>query len=333
MKCLICNILEADKTGSHIIPHFILESMQNQAGVNGRDKGVSFKLDETSSDFRFGRAITPETLESQLGRPATDEEIEKSVREQHHVEDHIFCTSCETKLSHFESLYKSEIDTSVRDKKNLSDEQLKVLHFFWLSIILRCSVSRHSNFKLQPELEEAARKVVNGILGDSPKEIQRNCLQTSISFKLKVFVNIETGDKTRNSILLHPVYKNPYLLFINEYVLLFEYNSPSQIIELFRFLKIQSSSNVDAFCLTYITEADWENVISYCFGIKAKQMYKNNIERFQNSYFQKYFTIPPASLTQSYMDELIRDDELIDETTKYSEDRIQKLIGIYISKF
>lgn len=31
-KCLLCNTNEADKTGSHIIPHFLMKMIDNQKG-------------------------------------------------------------------------------------------------------------------------------------------------------------------------------------------------------------------------------------------------------------------------------------------------------------
>jgi hypothetical protein len=176
------------------------------------------------------------------------------------------------------------------------------------------------------------RAVVNCILANSPKEIETNCLNTSFSFKLQVFTNAKTHDKTRNSVLLHPVYKRPYLLFINEYILLFDFTNISQIDELERHLKIHSKQEDNPSGLIYVNEDDWENVIYYCLAVKAKQMYKNNVERFQKSYLEKHSKLPPISVTKSYMDELTSEDDSIDEATKYSEERIRELTEVYISK-
>lgn len=43
MLCLICTLREADATGSHLIPHSVLESMSND-GVKGRDVEQNFQL-------------------------------------------------------------------------------------------------------------------------------------------------------------------------------------------------------------------------------------------------------------------------------------------------
>lgn len=239
--CLICEKETADKTGSHIIPHFILESYLNEPNVSGRDKGIGFRIGEEGSDFKLGRSVIPEKQEELLGREATEEEISESILEQHHVEDYVFCNSCEKKLSYLESLYKSEVAGAIIKGKKLSPGQVKIFQFFWLLVILRCSVSRKSGFSLLPVLEAQIRGSVNTILADTLKGTEEICLTTPFPYKLHVFANMTAPKKDHNCVLLHPGYKSPYLLFINEYVLLFEFTNESQIDELAHALSISVS--------------------------------------------------------------------------------------------
>jgi hypothetical protein len=328
-QCLVCNIMEADKSGSHVIPHFILESMQNEPGVNGRDKGITFKLGETSSDLRFGRALSPEKFESLLGRAPSETEIENSVREQYHVEDHIFCTSCETKLSYLESLYKSEVDKSIQEGRKLTADQFKIAQFFWLMVILRCSVVPNTDFSLEKGLENKVKAITNRILSNSLQETKSNCLNTNLPFSLRILVNTTTFNKTRNSILLHPNYANPYLLFINEYILLFNLQSESDITSLGKILKLNLKEDYGREEIKTLDADEWENVIEYCAGTKGKQFYAANVERFRKTYYSKYSMLPQDELTKAYMDEMVYDDT-IEEHTKYSESRIQSLLKKYV---
>lgn len=327
MDCLICKKNTADKTGSHIIPHFILESYLNEPGVIGRDKGISFRLDETSSDFKFGREVIPEKQEKLLGREATEDEINESTFEQHHVEDYIFCSSCEKKLSYLESLYKSKVSGEIEKGNNLSADKIKIFHLFWLSVILRCSVSRKSNFALQPELEIKVRATINEILGNTVEKTENNCLTTHFPYKLQVFVNVTAPDKTSNCVLLHPVYKSPYLLFINEYILLFEFTNDSQIGELAEHLHIKVSS--DHTELSYVSDKDWKNVRTFCKTIKAKQMYRATMDRFKKYYFEKHSRLPDETLVELFMNEFTSDNSTMEEVTKYSEARLKSLLEKY----
>jgi hypothetical protein len=327
MKCLICNDNDADKTGSHIIPHSIIESNVNSRGAKGRDKEQSFHLGETSADFFFGRSVNPEGLEDILGHKVTEDDIEKN--SHHYARNHIFCTTCETKLGHLESLYKSEVDKSIRNERELTEDQLRILQCFWISVILRCSVTQFSKFKLDQALEDSVKAVLNEILVNTQIETKQNCLGASFSFTLKVFVNVGTHDKTRNSTLLHPDYAEPYILFINEYILLFEFRHMSQIKALGELLKIDLSKS-NSLNVSYLPNSDWEKVISYCMGIKAKQMYIRNVERFQQAFWSRHFVMPMDELTKRYMHELVFDDS-VDEGLKYGEARIGSLIEKYIS--
>ena len=68
-KCKLCLEREANKKGSHVIPHFLVKSMVNDdRGENERDKEISFKMEATFSDVYFGRRVLPEKVEEILGR-------------------------------------------------------------------------------------------------------------------------------------------------------------------------------------------------------------------------------------------------------------------------
>jgi hypothetical protein len=74
-NCLICNKIPANKTGSHIIPHFLLKRIDNEEGSKKRDKEMGFLLSEFNPTSYFGRSTKLETLENIYGE-ITEERIE-----------------------------------------------------------------------------------------------------------------------------------------------------------------------------------------------------------------------------------------------------------------
>ena len=76
-KCLLCQEREADKTGSHIVPHFLLKRIDNQIGVKGRDNELGFVIGKLETKSYFGRNVLPEKLEKIYGE-VDDELIENN---------------------------------------------------------------------------------------------------------------------------------------------------------------------------------------------------------------------------------------------------------------
>ncbi len=101
-KCKLCNQADADKKGSHIVPHFLLKRVENIEGETGRDKELGFTLGEFDTKSHFGRAVSPEKLEETYGE-VTDELIENNTNSM--IVDNFFCSTCEKKFAAIESEY------------------------------------------------------------------------------------------------------------------------------------------------------------------------------------------------------------------------------------
>ena len=91
-KCKLCLEKEADFKGSHIVPHFLLKRIFNIEGKKGRDYELEFVIDGINTQAYYGRNVPREKLDSLF------DEVKEGVTEENkdpHVEDYIFCTSCE----------------------------------------------------------------------------------------------------------------------------------------------------------------------------------------------------------------------------------------------
>lgn len=90
-KCLLCQCCDANKTGSHIVPSFLMKRIN---GDGKRDHEVGFKIMNGIVESYFGRDV----YEDQR-RAITDQEEKIESRENHDVRDYIFCNDCETLMS------------------------------------------------------------------------------------------------------------------------------------------------------------------------------------------------------------------------------------------
>src|SRR5690554_2297226 len=114
-NCLLCDENPADKTGSHIVPHFLAKRIDNEPGESGRDKEMGFVITEDSTTSYFGRSVQPEKLEEIYGE-VTDELIENNSIDG--IVDNYFCSDCETNLAIIESEYAKTIESNTEIDEN-----------------------------------------------------------------------------------------------------------------------------------------------------------------------------------------------------------------------
>lgn len=150
-RCLLCKYREADKTGSHIIPSFLMKRIN---GDGQRDHEVGFKMKNGVVDTCFGRDIYEDKR-----REITDEEDKLESRDNLDVSDYLFCTECEKFFGQLESAYAQSLSLGYSKDKTTVNNKLSSLDalLFWCSIIWRVSVTGHLGQRLNPEYEERLR--------------------------------------------------------------------------------------------------------------------------------------------------------------------------------
>ncbi|MBQ6822961.1 MAG: hypothetical protein IJP39_11165 [Bacteroidales bacterium] len=156
-KCLLCQKKNADKTGSHIVPHMLIARTFSYDGSESRDKAVVEEsgLSVGLRDRFFGREVYDDAVEDLLGRGFTDEELEKEVEKPNALtRDYVFCRECEERFSVIESYY-SDIS-----RGHLAEYPQAVPYLFWLSVAWRMSVGG-IGFKMTENHEEKLRKILD----------------------------------------------------------------------------------------------------------------------------------------------------------------------------
>ena len=225
-NCLICNKNPADKTGSHIIPHFLLKRIDNEESSTKRDKEMGFLLSEFHPSSYFGRATKPETLEKIYGEEVTEERIANN--EIPLVEDNIFCSDCEKRLGEIESHYSETIKNKCEPTNNYQNLEDSFLAFiFWTSIVWRLSIAQKSGFKLSGSDEERLHIILSQFLSIKDydlDDLKKEGILENITYK--VLRSIGYSDSKSTVLFCNPDIQNPYLFVIDEFILAFSIEKP-----------------------------------------------------------------------------------------------------------
>lgn len=170
-KCLICRVLEATKTNSHLIPSFMIAKICSYDGSGKRDREVMFTMELCRDRVYIG--ALPDTKIEELFDIAnlSDERIQNELRVNPASKDYIFCPQCESKLSKY---LESPYSISISQNKSIDPH---ISYFFWLSVIWRMSISDQFGFKLPYNIEQLLGHNLNEYL----KAMENNSTTESIA--------------------------------------------------------------------------------------------------------------------------------------------------------
>lgn len=323
MKCLICKDKEADKTGSHIIPQFIIESMVND-GVKGRNKDQSFMIDSEGSDYNFGNEVLPEQIEDTLGRPASDEEIEKSRLFNHYTRDNVFCKDCEEELSVLESLYSRDVKPKIIGRQVVEEDDLLILRGLWDSVIYRCSAVEFAKFKMDVSREEELRQRVDYFLSKNEGELKSR-LKTAIWDKTQFWCYPNPEDPSRNFVIRLFNEPDRWIFQVNEYTVFSNILQPD-LTTLFSDGEFSEEDIVNE--ITYITPSQREALIKLSASIFAKEFLDNCVFRLIQAFKVNFGKSPSKELIGSFTNELLYAED-IEVTVRYEKERVNELINKY----
>ncbi len=222
-SCTLCTKNPADKSGSHIIPHFLIKSMVNENNSKGRDKEISHLIGGIAANTFFGRQVTPESIDEVLGRDLTDEELEHNIN--HYVKDNFLCTACEKRLSVLESYY-AENESKITDYQDCQINQVNsgMALLFWASILWRISITNFGGLKLVPKEKDKLRRLLDLVLNEDIEQILQNIQKhrdlISI-FNYVVLIDSADTDPTSFFVFINPFQRRPYSIVLNKHVLFF----------------------------------------------------------------------------------------------------------------
>lgn len=219
-KCLLCQEREADKTGSHIVPHFLLKRIDNQIGAKGRDNELGFVIGKLETKSYFGRNVLPEELERIYGE-VDDELIENN--DISFIVDNFFCSNSEKELGKLESEYALSLKKTSKTNTNYTSIENKGIGFlFWISVIWRISILEKSGFKVKTKEENKLRRILKKYFANLKLDNNDQDLK-SIGYKLLRSPNYP--EKSATFLHCSPFNVRPYSIMIDEFILFFYFKS------------------------------------------------------------------------------------------------------------
>lgn len=155
--CSLCRKVEADKTGSHLVPNFLIHGTFSFDGKGPRDREIArrthLNLDEEWN--YYGSSVSPEAIQADMGRDLSDEELEKN---KNLLEcDYLFCSGCEKRFSDVEDAYAPFYRGTAKTVNP------RMAYLFWLSVFWRMQVGHMSIF-MSGEDEFSIREILDRAL-------------------------------------------------------------------------------------------------------------------------------------------------------------------------
>lgn len=285
-KCLLCQDNIADKTGSHIIPNFLIQSAFGLDDQKSRNREFMVSLNLVP-ELHLGRELIPGKIEPIIGRELTDDDVEKNFNNPF-VQDHIFCSECEEKFSQIESAYareriKTELDYGVFTSKL----EPHLSHLFWLSVVWRISATSFAHI-LNASIKERIRRILNNCLKTKLSEIPsigyNNTLLINFGYYL---IHFKEDGVTKGG--YYPpnleISTSSNIFFINNYVLFF-YSNANNFRDIPDFFGLEGDIHTNNFnkstqqerCVVFNSEA-YGFVIAKYNDLKIKE-FTNNIKDF-----------------------------------------------------
>lgn len=231
-NCNICNKNEANQTGAHIFPAWMVASAFNE-NSNPRDYEIIYAFHSLNTEIPyFGRAVQPDKINEELGRDLSDEEI----KGQNNLitVDNLWCRDCENKLKIVEDYFLENVDREIEDFSKCDDTQIVELtevstylvRLFLYSLIYRAAVTKFNDFKIKDNVFKRLRYFINTYIKKDLKSTKEfieasEKKQELLNYPIKLVKTEQESGDTSNFVLIHNKFDKPYCFVINRYIIQF----------------------------------------------------------------------------------------------------------------
>lgn len=221
-KCRLCNENEAKCKGSHLAPHFLIQSFLSYNGSQKRDTEV---VNETQvagyqKERKWGRAVPAENIDEVFGKVPNREK--EKIKPSAVTRDFLFCDNCEKRFGFIETAYSASF------KLNKPSSNGKLAYVFWLGVFWRLSVGNMA-VKLQDKDEKTIGEMLNRVMPNDPKAVSKMPVQEDVcEFSYSVFYCKDTKGELSGIIGTHSP-TSPYWLLLGNYVVVL-YQNKSQVL-------------------------------------------------------------------------------------------------------
>ncbi len=163
-QCYLCESHLATCKGSHMAPHFLIQTFLSVDGTTKRGKEVVTEtiLGEWRQDRKWGRNVSPEDIDATFG--GVPDEEKETIKSDALTRDDYFCEQCEKRFSYIEAAYA---DYFFKRKKTISPE---ISYLFWLSVFWRLHMASMC-IRLNDADAERIRTILDTYLPNSQKDV------------------------------------------------------------------------------------------------------------------------------------------------------------------
>jgi hypothetical protein len=336
MLCACCQKREANKKNTHYLTDGIIRSCLNLEGNAEREKGFYFDLsNKTHVNFNFQRGTDIEKLEAALGRPATEEEIEKAKQNPYSV-DNIFCDQCENIFSEIETNFITTIlprfrNSNLSNEASLSVNDVKLVRLFFYIQLWRSSMCS-SKFSISSAVLEVLRNcIVNRKI---VTEQELTVFPLSVTYLQTLGDGEEVSDDeayTQNIVGLMNLI-NPFIILMNDFVIQFFENESAIKFQQFYGINGQEYKNYinhgeTTFKFRIVSNAGREVFLKEFWTQEARDRIQLYSDRFRKLWLQLFGSAPQSVLVGEYIAELTKHGL---DILNYSQERITQLTVTFI---
>ncbi len=217
MKCLLCKEREANKDNTHYLTDSIIRQALNVESSNVRGKGSYHDMspDKGTIDYKFQQRVLSETIEENLGRPATDKEIEDAKSNIEFSVDKHYCDVCEDLFGEIEDPFCDDIlpmfrNADLNNIKSVEVSDVKKIRLFFYLQLLRSS-DCHDGFDLPISLQTSFREWI--LSHDKITYSAINSVPLSVAY-------LQTLNEQYNqNVIGLPDGQNPNIVVMNDFVI------------------------------------------------------------------------------------------------------------------
>lgn len=320
-KCKLCKTKDANQTGSHTLTAWLIASIFSK-GKETRDHEVMYEIAPFDSKVPFiGRDVSPDTIEDNLGRALTDEEIKN--QENKLVVDNLLCSDCEKRFKSIEDEYLNKVHKVIESSENdnstfFESDHSNSIRLFFFSQIWRVSACGNLNFTLDKKFEEKLRALLNEILDIKIKNtLERAQFKSEEINSMPLCIIKSSKDITPTSkpIMFNPVINKPYFCIINDYsIMLYEKEShtrstPHDFYGINKFLeKSWINFKETKFKLGFLNSQSWNYIITKFMDAAVRQRLKNLTTLFRAMYEHKFHSSPSMDTIQIFIKSALNND-------------------------
>jgi len=231
MKCKICNNYEANQTGAHIFPAWMITSAFDD---KSRNRGHEIIYSTKSYGFSFpyfGRSVLPDKVKENVGRDISDNEAKNQANEL--VVDNLWCRDCEKRFKIIEDYFLDYVDkkldkfiddNSKLEVVELNDTNNYLIRLFIYSLIYRAFLVKF--IYLNSKTSKKLRLFLDNFLKTDIKSIiekieKSDCKDQLLKFPIRCIKTEQKIGNTSNFVYLPYGLTKPNCLIINQYIIQF----------------------------------------------------------------------------------------------------------------